>query len=130
MTPKEKADKIVEILDSMTKEEREMLLVGLFKDKKISFADAAKMYVLALEAQENFNKCVMAEAESIIEEDMETRKEEKPNYHVRRSMYFLNHSQRTKIRMDRLNSIFGYDEEKDKEMSSIYRDYKRHLMYL
>lgn len=130
MTPKEKADKIVEILDSMKKEERDMLLVGLFMGKKISFADAAKMYVLALEAQENFNKDVIAEAESIIEEDMEKRTEEKPNYHIRRSMYFLNHSQRTKIRMDRLNSIFGYDEEKDKETSSVYREHKRHLMYL
>jgi selenocysteine-specific translation elongation factor len=130
MTPKEKAEKIVEILDSMTKEERDMLLVGLFMNKKISFANAAKMYVLALEAQENFNKDVIAEAESIIEEDMETRTEEKPNYHIRRSMYFLNHSQRTKIHMDRLNNIFGYDEEKDKETSSVYREHKRHLMYL
>lgn len=130
MSQKEKADRIIEILDSMTKEERDVLLLVLFMDKKIRFADAAKMYVAALEAQDGINKAVIAEAEAIIEEDMESRKEEKPNFHTRRSMYFLNHSQRTKIRMDRLNNIFGYDEEKDKEASSVYRGYKRHLMYL
>jgi hypothetical protein len=122
------ATKIKDDIKNLPKDMRDILLYWLFVDGTVDYVNASNMYVRALQAQKHDRDMLLSEADTIICEDLLDREghrqtkshKEFVNKHIHRALYFMN--QRKTYRMEGLNETFGYDEEKDKELSWYERE--------
>ena len=116
------------LMKALGKDWREQVIFDLLVTNELDYASLSKKYVEALEVQKKDANNLLYEAECCVLEHVHDKKyspsgrEKKEiklgkeeNDHVQRSLYLLNKSGH--FQMEKTNEIFGYDEEKAKELS-------------